>query len=138
LTGRASGNSAEQYGGDSKSQRVRRPVAVLDPDGYLFFEETPMPPSAVEACPDAVPRTLEDLLRASAAGDQQAFALLYERLVTTVLSTVRAVVHDREQSLDIAQEVFVQLWREAPRYSRDKGNVLTWARVIAHRRAVER
>jgi RNA polymerase sigma-70 factor (ECF subfamily) len=36
------------------------------------------------------------------------------------------------------QEVFVELWRIAPRHDPAKGTVMSWVATIAHRRAVDR
>jgi hypothetical protein len=101
----------------------------------LSSEELPLSLSAENACLETVPPTLEELLSSAAKGDEHAFGLLYDRLVVVVLTTVQSVLHDRAQAEEIAQEVFLQLWREAPRYSPARGSVLTWARVISHRRA---
>ncbi len=41
-------------------------------------------------------------------------------------------------SEEVAQEVFLEIWRLAPRYDTSKGSAKTWIAVIAHRRAVDR
>ncbi len=51
---------------------------------------------------------------------------------------VVAVVRDRSQAEEVVQEVFVEMWRTAARYRRDRGTVLTWALTMAHHRAVDR
>ncbi|MPY86114.1 MAG: sigma-70 family RNA polymerase sigma factor, partial [Actinophytocola sp.] len=67
-----------------------------------------------------------------------AFAHLYDQLADQVFGLVRRVMRDPAQSEEVTQEVFVELWRTAPRYRAEKGGVVSWALTIAHRRAVDR
>ena len=71
-------------------------------------------------------------------GDQAAFAALYDQLASFVYGVVLRVVRDRSQAEEVTQEVFVELWRLAPRFDGEKGSVKTWASTVAHRRAVDR
>ncbi|HEX2026577.1 MAG TPA: ECF RNA polymerase sigma factor SigK [Nitriliruptorales bacterium] len=79
-----------------------------------------------------------DLMRAVARGDQEAFAVLYDRYADRVFGLIRKVLRDPSQSEEVAQEVFVEIWRTARRYDPDKGAVATWFMTLAHRRAVDR
>ncbi len=85
---------------------------------------------------DADPLAL--LLRRAGRGDQGAFADLYDHLAPMVHGVVRRVVRDPSQSEEVTQEVFVELWRLAPRHDPERGSVSTWAATMAHRRAVDR
>ena len=71
-------------------------------------------------------------------GDQSAFAALYDLLAPFVYGVVLRVVRDRSQAEEVTQEVFVELWRIAPRFDGQKGTVKAWAATVAHRRAVDR
>ncbi|MFE5807099.1 ECF RNA polymerase sigma factor SigK [Streptomyces sp. NPDC056491] len=73
-----------------------------------------------------------------AQGDKQAFSVLYDALAPLVFGIVIKVVRDRAQSEEVAQEVMIDLWRQAARYRPDASSVTTWAATIAHRRAVDR
>lgn len=84
------------------------------------------------------PRGDVDLMRAVARGDQDAFAALYDRYADRVFGLIRKVLRDPSQSEEVAQEVFVEIWRTARRYDPDKGAVATWFMTLAHRRAVDR
>jgi RNA polymerase sigma-70 factor, ECF subfamily len=86
---------------------------------------------------DAGP-TAEELLVRVAKGDEPAFELLYEKLAGPILGLVRRVVRDAAQSEEVAQEVLVELWRTATRYSPERGSAMNWAMTLAHRRAVDR
>ncbi len=79
-----------------------------------------------------------DLMGAVARGDKDAFATLYDRFVDQVYGLIRKVLRDPAQSEEVAQEVFVDVWRTARRYDPDRGAVATWLMTLAHRRAVDR
>jgi len=81
---------------------------------------------------------LVTLMRLVGRGDQEAFAELYDALAAKVHGTVLRVVRDPAQAEEVTQEVFVEVWRIAPRYDRAKGGVAAWVATIAHRRAVDR
>jgi len=90
--------------------------------------------------PDGEPAgpTAEDLLVRVAKGDERAFDALYDRLAGPVLGLVRRILRDAAQSEEVTQEVMVELWRTATRYSPQRGSALNWAMTLAHRRAVDR
>jgi len=70
-------------------------------------------------------------------GDQSALADLYDELAATVFGIVRRVVRAPALAEEITQEVFVEVWRLAPRYEPGRGSVRGWVATIAHRRAVD-
>jgi RNA polymerase sigma-70 factor (ECF subfamily) len=78
------------------------------------------------------------LLARVALGDESAFEQLYDLLIDPLFGVVRRIVRDPAQSEEVTQEVMVELWRTAARYSPDRGSATTWAMTIAHRRAVDR
>lgn len=51
---------------------------------------------------------------------------------------VLRVVRNPAMAEEVTQEVFVELWRSAPRYDPTKGSPKAWAAAVAHRRAVDR
>ncbi|GAA4554356.1 ECF RNA polymerase sigma factor SigK [Amycolatopsis samaneae] len=81
---------------------------------------------------------LADLLRQVAAGDEAAFARVYDRVAGAVLGLAVRMLRDRAQAEEVAQEVLVEVWRHATRYSPERGNALAWVMTIAHRRAIDR
>lgn len=81
---------------------------------------------------------LGGLLRQAGRGDQIAFGALYDELAPLVYGVVLKVVRDPSQSEEVAQEVFVELWRLAARYESSRGSVKSWAATMAHRRAIDR
>lgn len=79
-----------------------------------------------------------DLLQRVGRGDQAAFSALYDAMAGLVHGVVLRVVRDPSQTEEVVQEVFVELWRVAPRFDAERGTVASWVATIAHRRAVDR
>ena len=79
-----------------------------------------------------------ELLVRSAAGDQGAFARLYDMLSPLVFGLILRVLVDRSQSEEVLQEVFLEVWQSASRFAPNKGQGRSWILTIAHRRAVDR
>lgn len=88
--------------------------------------------------PAAETDALAPMLRAAGRGDQSAFADLYDATAALVHGIVLRVVRDPSQSEEVVQEVFVEIWRLAPRFDGTRGSVTSWMATIAHRRAVDR
>lgn len=81
---------------------------------------------------------LSRLISASAAGDQQSFAALYDAASPRVFGLVLRVMRDRAQAEEVTQEVFLQVWRSAGSFDASRGSALGWLLTLAHRRAVDR
>jgi RNA polymerase sigma-70 factor (ECF subfamily) len=88
--------------------------------------------------PQLRPPDANELLGRVARGDERAFAELYDLVSARVYGLIRRVLRDPAQSEEVAQEVMVEVWRNAGRYDAARGSATAWVFTIAHRRAVDR
>jgi len=77
----------------------------------------------------------EELIRRIAQKDHLAFKTLVERYQALVLRTCRSLLDDAENTEDIAQEVFFQVYKSASKFRYDS-SVSTWVRRIAINRCL--
>lgn len=49
-------------------------------------------------------------------GDKDAFSVICDAVANTVFGIIIRVLRDRAQSEEVAQEVMIDLWRQAARY----------------------
>lgn len=78
----------------------------------------------------------ERLIKAAAAGDQNAFSEIvcaYERLV---YNTVKSKVLSAEDAMDISQEVFIKIWRALPNW-RGECRFATWVYKVCINASVD-
>ena len=85
----------------------------------------------------AQPEPLESLLTRVGRGDEDAFAMVYDRTSGAVFGLARRVVRDPARAEEVAQEAFLQVWQTATRFDADRGSAKTWILTLAHRRAVD-
>ncbi|WP_191966863.1 ECF RNA polymerase sigma factor SigK [Microbacterium testaceum] len=78
------------------------------------------------------------LLQRVAGGDRVAFAELYDSLSARAFGLILRVLVDRSQSEEVLQEVFLEIWQSAGRFTPNRGQGRSWVLTIAHRRAVDR
>jgi RNA polymerase sigma-70 factor, ECF subfamily len=81
---------------------------------------------------------LVDLMTLSARGHEDAFAELYDLTSQRIYGIILRVLRSPDHAAEVTQEVYVEVWRQSARYSRDKGTVIAWMTTMAHRRAVDR
>ncbi|HEY7814422.1 MAG TPA: ECF RNA polymerase sigma factor SigK [Nakamurella sp.] len=93
----------------------------------------------LSAVPDPAPdESPEELLRLTALGREDAFERLYDTFSARVFGLARRIVRDPNQAEEIAQEVFLEIWRRASRFDRAKGSATSWILTLTHARAVDR
>jgi RNA polymerase sigma-70 factor, ECF subfamily len=80
---------------------------------FLTMEAEPAQPINAENLRDLA------LMRRIAAGDHAAFRELVERHQNSVVSTVTRMLNNPSEAEDIAQQVFLRVWRHAKRYRPD-------------------
>src|SRR5258706_7075870 len=72
-----------------------------------------------------------------AAGDRDAFSRSYDLLAPIAFGLIRRVLRDPEAAADVLQEVFWQVWREAPQYDARRGSPEAWLVMRAKTRAID-
>src|SRR6266542_4152 len=80
----------------------------------------------------------ETLMKAVSRRRHDALAELYDRHGKRLRATIDGVVHEEAEADDVLQEIFIQIWDEADRYSPKAGKPLGWMVTIARRRAIDR
>ena len=77
----------------------------------------------------------EDLLKRAAQGDEQAFEELVRRYQQAVFNTIYRYTGNRDDVQDLAQEVFVKVWRRAAQF-KGRSKFSTWLYRIAVNHAI--
>ena len=85
-----------------------------------------------EGCSDG------ELLQRIAAGDRDAFEVLYRRFVRPVFTLALRRLGDRGRAEDATQETFTSIWRSASSYRPDRGPGSPWLYAVARNAIVDR
>lgn len=79
---------------------------------------------------------LDALLARVAAGDRTALAGLYRALEKPLYRFVQGKLNDPAQSADLVHDVFLEVWRHAPRFE-GRSAAKTWVFGIAYRKVID-
>ena len=80
----------------------------------------------------------ESLMQAITNRKQPALNELYSRYGGRLKSMIGTVVHEEGEADDVLQDIMLQIWREAGKYSSKAGKPLGWVVTLARRRAIDR
>lgn len=72
-----------------------------------------------------------ELVRNAGAGDARAAETLVRRHLPRMLGLARRMLSDPAEAEDVAQEVFLRVWREAPRWKPGAAKFETWMHRVA-------
>src|ERR687895_9600 len=78
------------------------------------------------------------LVRAVAAGSQEALATLYDHHVDAVYAAAWRLTSDRQAAEEVVQETFLALWNRAELFDPMTGSLAAWLHTIARNRTVDR
>jgi RNA polymerase sigma-70 factor (ECF subfamily) len=91
--------------------------------------------------PVAAPLNLdsdEELLEATAAGDDEAFETLYGRYARAVFGFALRRLRDRDRAEEAVQETFTAVWRSARTFDSERGSASGWLFAVARNAVVDR
>jgi RNA polymerase sigma-70 factor, ECF subfamily len=71
-------------------------------------------------------------------GDEGAFTTFYDRFAPGLFSLIYAILHDQNESEDVLQEAFVQMWKRTATYDASRSSLFTWAVMISRHKAIDR
>ena len=78
------------------------------------------------------------LLKAIAAKDEAALAMLYDRYRIILFGLLMRILNSREEAEDVLQETFLQVWRKAADFDQNRGRPFTWLVTLARSRGIDR
>ena len=73
-----------------------------------------------------------------AEGDQDALTTLYDETNRFVYGLLLRILGNTATAEEVLLDVYVQLWRQAARYDRQRGNPRAWLVTMARSRAIDR
>jgi RNA polymerase sigma-70 factor (ECF subfamily) len=97
------------------------------------FNLAPMLPSLQSVCPPE----LASLLESVTAGEQRALERFYRLTIGKVFGLAMRIVRCRATAEEVAEDVYVQVWRSAATYDPQRGTPLGWALTICRSRAID-
>ena len=81
---------------------------------------------------------LAEALARVAHGDRQALDVVYRATSAKLLGVCLRILHDRSESEDVLQEVYITVWRRASAFDGARGGASAWLCAIARNRAIDR
>jgi RNA polymerase sigma-70 factor (ECF subfamily) len=84
---------------------------------------------------DVVPD--KELVERSLSGEEDAFRQLYDRYRVAVYTAVYRIVRDREEALDLTQEVFIAAFRSLGDWNAERAGFFSWIYKMAVNRAID-
>ncbi len=82
--------------------------------------------------------TDEIILQRVAAGDDSAFAALYDRFSGRLYALALRILEDEQDARDALQEGFLYLWEKASNFDPVKSKAYTWSVMIFRHKAIDR
>lgn len=93
----------------------------------------------MDAPPQPAASTIDPKLLARVVkGDHQAFSQLYDQSSTLLYSLALRILGNRDEAVDLLQEVYLEVWRKIARYDIGRGTPIAWLITLTRSRAIDR
>ena len=79
-----------------------------------------------------------NLITRIAKGDRDAFSHFYDAMSPMAFGLIRRVLRDPGVAEEVLQDVFWEVWRDAPRYDSARGSPEAWLLMRAKSRAIDK
>lgn len=80
---------------------------------------------------------LAQLLTAVAAHNEAALGQFYDATIARVYALALRITRRSDAAEEVAEDVYLQVWREARQYDASRGKVLAWLLTICRNRAID-
>ncbi len=80
----------------------------------------------------------QELVARLRKGDKSAFMEIYARYSQIVFNLVLKILRSREETEEVVQEIFLQVWNKADSYDPARGAISTWIVNIARSRSIDK
>lgn len=133
----------------TSSEAADDPPMLLEPPDELDWPGDPELAEEVEACDEAAAPAgeacsgplddaqLQAWIAAIVDHDQHALMALHAATLTRVYGLALRLLRHAQLAEEVTEEVFFQVWRQAPRFDPARGRPLTWLLGMARSRAID-
>ena len=81
---------------------------------------------------------LAGMIKDCATSKSNALEILYKQTAPVLNSYAFNILRSEALSNEVIQDSFIQIWRNASKYSQDRGKPFTWLCMIVHSRAIDK
>ena len=82
--------------------------------------------------------TAEQLMAGVAGRNEEMLGMLYDRYAPRLLGVISEIVADQDAAMEVLQELFAGVWKDARRIDKPRAGVMAWLVLDARARAVDR
>ena len=80
----------------------------------------------------------QDLITLICAGNEEAYANLYDKYVGKMLGFAFSLLKNQTDAEDLIHDVFIEIWNKANSYNTDRGTVIAWLMLRVRSRCLDR
>ena len=79
-----------------------------------------------------------ELVAQVAKGNRHAFSQLYDLSNSLLFTLAKKILVETDETAELLQDVYVEIWRKAYKYDPDRGSPLSWMVTLTRSRAIDR